>query len=305
MKASISISAIWPALLQCRASLSSGIGSPTGAWVFEKTEDGTWSFTACSQPSPLTVSGKRISLGLGDGYPDACDDLGLVGVYLRLLHGMARAQSRKQFFITAHFAQSIDGRIATHCGDSQWIGNKANLIHAHRLRALHDGILVGANTVRRDRPNLTVRHCEGRNPVRIILAGRRSIAEDAFSGLNGGTPTWGLSTLPMGGTSTPEIEWISLAGSPSAHIIGVSEIIRCLRERGLQSLMIEGGSYTVSQFLAAGEVDELQIHVAPIVLGSGIASLNMPEIDRLRDAPAFTVRQLMLDGEHLYCLSPK
>jgi diaminohydroxyphosphoribosylaminopyrimidine deaminase/5-amino-6-(5-phosphoribosylamino)uracil reductase len=301
----IPVDSIWPALLRCRKSLNSTEESDCRGWTFEQTNEAGWSFRMNDGPVDPSVSDDCICLDLEKPYPESCDKIGLAGIYLRLLHGLARARHENRFFITAHFAQSIDGRIATHCGDSQWIGNKANLIHAHRLRALHDGILVGANTVRRDRPNLTVRHCDGRNPVRVVLAGRRTIDEEAFSGLSGDTPTWVLSTLSRDGGSAKGVEWITLAGSPSAHIINVSEIIRCLRQRGLQSLMIEGGSYTVSQFLAAGEVNELEIHVAPIVLGSGISSLNLPEIDRLRDAPQFKVRQLTLDGEHLYCLSPE
>lgn len=301
----IPVDSIWPALLECRKSLNSTDKSDPRGWMFEQTSGAGWSFRMNTGPVEPSVSERRICLDPESSYPESCDNLGLTGIYLRLLHGLARAYRENRFFITAHFAQSIDGRIATHCGDSQWIGNKANLIHAHRLRALHDGILVGANTVRRDQPNLTVRHCDGSNPVRIVLAGRRTIDEEAFSGLSGDTPTWVLSTLSRKGGSAKGVEWISLAGSPSAHIINVSEIIRCLWQRGLRSLMIEGGSFTVSQFLSAGEVNELEIHVAPIVLGSGIAALNLPEIDRLRDAPKFKVRQLTLDGEHLYCLSPE
>jgi diaminohydroxyphosphoribosylaminopyrimidine deaminase/5-amino-6-(5-phosphoribosylamino)uracil reductase len=301
----IAIESIWPAILKCRESLDANAAGGVQGWVFTRSSAEAWDFAATTAEQGWSCSDHRITCDLNSPYPESHDKIGLAGIYLRLLHGMRQAASDGHLFVTVHFAQSIDGRIATQSGDSQWIGNKANLMHAHRLRAVHDGILVGANTVRRDRPNLTVRLCEGPDPVRIILAGRHSISEESLKRLNGETPTWILCTgatemQPVGG-----VEWVALPGSPSAQIVGVPEIVQCLKARGVHSLMIEGGSFTVSQFLAGGEVNELEIHVAPIVMGSGISSLRLPEIDRLSEAPQFKVRQYMLDGEHLYCLSPK
>src|SRR5581483_374960 len=72
-------------------------------------------------------------------------------------------------FVLAHLAQSLDGRIATMGGESQWLTGEADQHHTHRLRALADAVIVGAGTVRQDNPRLTVRHCSGDQPVRVVL----------------------------------------------------------------------------------------------------------------------------------------
>lgn len=93
----------------------------------------------------------------------------LIRVYAPYCFASMYAKRWQRAFAVSHFAQSLDGRIATASGDAKWIGNDANLIHAHRMRALCDGILIGAKTLARDKPQLTVRHVPGTNPTRIVL----------------------------------------------------------------------------------------------------------------------------------------
>ena len=78
-------------------------------------------------------------------------------------------------YVLVHMASSLDGKIALNNGHSKWIGNEENLKHAHRLRAILDGILVGSSTVKNDSPQLTVRHVEGPNPTRLILSNSTSL----------------------------------------------------------------------------------------------------------------------------------
>ena len=68
-----------------------------------------------------------------------------------------------------HVAQSLDGKIATNSGHSKWIGNMENRIHSHRIRALVDGVMIGGNTLRNDKPKLNVRHVEGKDSVKIVI----------------------------------------------------------------------------------------------------------------------------------------
>ena len=89
----------------------------------------------------------------------------------------------------AHLGQSLDGYIATASGDSYYVTGPDNVRHLHRLRALADAIVVGAGTVARDDPQLTVRHVEGPNPVRVVLdpAARLDARRRVFS--DGAAPT--------------------------------------------------------------------------------------------------------------------
>ena len=72
-------------------------------------------------------------------------------------------------YVTVKYAQTLDGRIATKTGDSQWISTEASRKYVHSLRAINDSIMVGAGTVAADNPQLTVRHVKGKNPLRIIV----------------------------------------------------------------------------------------------------------------------------------------
>ena len=75
-------------------------------------------------------------------------------------------------FICLHVAQSLDGKIATNSGHSKWIGNMENRIHSHRIRALVDGVMIGGNTLRNDKPKLNVRHVEGKDPIKIVITSK-------------------------------------------------------------------------------------------------------------------------------------
>ena len=96
--------------------------------------------------------------------------LRLFRTYLPYAFSSMHARRLGRAFAVSHLAQSLDGRIATLAGDSKRIGGPNNLVHAHRMRALSDGVIIGSRTLRRDQPRLTVRYVEGRQPARIVLA---------------------------------------------------------------------------------------------------------------------------------------
>ena len=118
------------------------------------------------------------------------------------LYGPLCAIPPGQDFAIAHLAQSLDGRIATAGGESQWLTGEADLRHTHRLRALADAVIVGAGTVRQDNPRLTVRHCSGDQPVRVVLDANLALPGDRDVFRDGAAKTLVLAAADRVGAAT-------------------------------------------------------------------------------------------------------
>jgi riboflavin-specific deaminase-like protein len=202
-------------------------------------------------------------------------------------------------FALAHLAQSLDGRIATAGGESQWLTGEADLRHTHRLRALADAVIVGAGTVRQDNPRLTVRHCSGDQPVRVVLDANLALPADRAVFRDGAAQTLVLAAADRVGGSTRlgQAEIVPLPRE--GERLAPAAIRAALAHRGLYWLFLEGGGVTVSRFLAAGALDRLQIALAPVILGSGRPSLQLPEIPALSGALRPRVRHVPLGDDML------
>jgi len=198
--------------------------------------------------------------------------LQLFRTYLPYAFSSMHARRLGRAFAVSHFAQSLDGRIATLAGDSTRIGSPSNLVHAHRMRALSDGVIIGSRTLRRDRPRLTVRYVEGKQPARIVLASSPE-GLGALAHIEGGDVYLVGSN---GKTVPPGVNVVPLPGADGS--IPTSAILRELMARGIRSVYIEGGALTTSRFLGEGNVDVLQVHIAPLILGSGLSSFRLPPV---------------------------
>ena len=181
----------------------------------------------------------------------------------------------------SHFAQSLDGKIATHSGDSKWIGNPGNLLHAHRMRAICDGIMIGTRTLANDRPSLTVRLVHGENPRRIVIS---SSAKDFSSLVNSCMdPVLVLGSVEQ--ISGKNLDYKYLPSS-NGHI-SCEDILRCLYQEGILSVYVEGGAETTSNFLKDNMLDVMQLHLSPQIFGSGISGIKLPEIEEVKEAIKF------------------
>ena len=194
------------------------------------------------------------------------------------------AQSQKRAITTAHFAQTLDGRIATKSGHSKWIGNEENLRHAHRMRALCDVVLIGTGTLLRDKPRLTVRHVEGPNPTRVILGGpaKGSDYHCLYESCEKQILVIGSGACHLNG----HIEYIQMPAREGR--IDSGAVLKMLFQRGYHSVYLEGGAITTPNFLKDNAIDILQLHFAPLLFGSGKSAIVLPEIAKVQHAIQFT-----------------
>ncbi len=137
-------------------------------------------------------------------------------------------------FIVLKLAATLDGRIAASDRTSQWITGPEARADAHRLRAESDAILVGAGTVRADNPGLTVRHVDGRDPIRVVL-----------------------------GHAPPE----ALVHPCLERFGQIGPILDELGARGVLQVLVEGGATVAHQFHHAGLVDRYVMYLAPALAG--------------------------------------
>lgn len=183
--------------------------------------------------------------------------------------------------VIAQLGQSLDGRIATTSGHSHYVTGEASRVHLHRLRALVDAVIVGVGTATADDPQLTVRHVDGKDPVRVVLdPGARAPATLRLF-TDHGPPT--LHMVAPGARAAPGATSVCVEVDSAARVAPAA-VLAALAERGLHRVLVEGGGVTISRFMQADAVDRLHSVVAPLLIGSGRPALTLAEIDTLDQA---------------------
>ncbi len=184
----------------------------------------------------------------------------------------------------SHFAQTLDGFTATVSGHSKWIGNNENLVHAHRIRALVDAVIIGNNTLRDDHPKLNVRHVEGRDPARVVIGDNNHSVQSLLDSSN--APIIRFVSNESHCFENENIQHIIIP-KENGMIPGIS-IMKSLYEQGIQSVLVEGGASTTSRFIKEKQIDIVQYHIAPILLGKGIPNfLNDHSVTYIEDGLRF------------------
>lgn len=195
--------------------------------------------------------------------------------------------------VTLKLASSLDGRIATQTGDSRWITGSAARRSVHLMRAEHDAILVGRNTVVTDDPDLSVRDLgmAHRSPVRVVLDSRLQTPTTARVVTTAqDVPTWvcHLETAQdVSGVLNGGVEGIACVADASERL-NIANMLAQLADRGITRLLVEGGGQVAASFLQADCVDRIALYSAGVVIGSeGLPNIAAMGLSALKDAPRF------------------
>ena len=167
--------------------------------------------------------------------------------------------------VTLKAATTLDGHIATAAGESQWITGEQARADGHELRATHDGILVGINTVLADNPRLTCRSHPGVDPVPVVLD--TALRTPANAAVLSGT----RRAIIFCAEDAPERELNAdvVRITRGAGGLDISAALRVLAERGLHRVLVEGGGQVHRSLLDAGLVDTVVLYLAGVVLPGG------------------------------------
>ncbi|MFN7977344.1 MAG: RibD family protein [Vicinamibacterales bacterium] len=263
------------------------------ARAFVAAADGTLTDVAPGDPHAAVTwePGRGWSLA-----PQAAAAMPLADLYLPICSATPRAP-----ITLGHMGQSLDGFIATHSGDSQFVTGEENLRHMHRLRAICDAVIVGAGTVAADDPRLTTRHVAGPNPLRVVIdpMARLVASYKVFQDAEAPTLYVYVRRYVSGVPPVPgHVETLAVGDGPNGP--DLTELIAMLHARGCARLFVEGGGVTVSAFLAAGLLDRVQVAVAPMFIGGGRPAFRLPAANLLRECARPAYRVFRMGGDMLF-----
>lgn len=217
------------------------------------------------------------------------------GFFTRVTHGRP--------MVTLKLASSLDGKIATRTGDSQWITNPASRAHVHMMRATHDAIMVGRRTAELDNPDLRVRLAgmTDRSPTRAVLDSQLSLPTD-LAMLSSAKETPVLMCHTSGADTSDWARTDASLIACKANADGRLDIADCLHQlgtHGINRLLCEGGGTLAASLLSAGLVDQLiTFHAGTVIGADGLASMASLGLTELISAPRFTLAdQRVIKGD--------
>ena len=223
----------------------------------------------------------------------------------RLLRGYASHRTKGRPFVTIKAAITLDGYLATKSRDSKWISSKASRRTAHALRADVDAILVGIETVIHDNPMLTVRDAEGPSPLRVILDSNLRIPHNAAILQTADSTPVILAHAhrdlkPQNDLSKMNgVELLACSQSETGRV-ELSSVMDKLGQRGVMSLLVEGGSNVISAFFKAKLCDELILFIAPRILGAGIPFTTYPNANTIQEGLSIKVTETTLIDDDVF-----
>ncbi len=220
-----------------------------------------------------------------------------------LIAGFATIGRLGRPLVALKLAATLDGRIATRTGASRWISGEPARRFVHRLRNEYDAVMVGAGTVIADDPELTCRRRGGRDPLRVIVDGRLRVPLTARVLTNAAAPGTLLATAMHTGRKLAALRkrGVSVLALPGrGGELSLRRVLARLAERGVSSVLIEGGAALAAAALRERVVDRLFLLVAPkLIGGDGVAMLGPLGVAALRDALGVRVLGISRLGDDL------
>ena len=228
---------------------------------------------------------KRVVIGMGDPNPKVAGKgiaiLERAGIEVRcgVLEDEARALNEvflkwiatQKPFVVLKTAMSLDGKIATHTGKSQWITGEAARQRVHEYRDTYDGIMVGIGTVMADNPSLTVRlpDGQGKNPVRIVVDSKARTPLDANLVTDGAALTIIAVTAkaPQERVQALKDKGVAIMVAGDGEQVDMNLLMQKLGEMEICSVFVEGGGQVNFSLLKAGLVDKVHAFIAPKLIG--------------------------------------
>jgi diaminohydroxyphosphoribosylaminopyrimidine deaminase/5-amino-6-(5-phosphoribosylamino)uracil reductase len=217
---------------------------------------------------------------------------------------------KKEPYVRLKSAMSLDGKIATSTGESQWITGEEARKDGHHYRHQSDAILVGINTVLVDNPKLTTRiDGQGSHPIRIVLDTRLRIPPSAQLIQNQEAPTWIFV-----GNDVTQADIDAFKSYPHVKIISMSDekvrieqLVSYLGEQKVTSLLVEGGGTIADAFVRAGKVNETVTYISPKLIGGkdALTPVGGKGVSQLKQVEPFQVLSTEQVGDDIKIISVK
>jgi diaminohydroxyphosphoribosylaminopyrimidine deaminase/5-amino-6-(5-phosphoribosylamino)uracil reductase len=214
--------------------------------------------------------------------------------------------SKKIPYVTLKAAQTLDGKIADYNGYSKWVSSVDSRRYVHSLRSKYDAVLVGAGTVAKDDPNLTVRLVEGRNPMRIVLDTNLKLKSDHKLFRNNGDKNLIIITSEKSVEKKNKIKKLYSTGV-KVILVKVDEnggldLKSALRELGklnIASILVEGGNKIFTSFIKSNLYDDILLFLTPKILGNGVPTIGNLGIYDIRKAVKVKVKTVDTIGDDI------
>ena len=214
-------------------------------------------------------------------------------------------------YLSLKLALSLDGRIATRTGASKWVTGADARARVHALRAMHDAVAVGIGTAIADDPRLTVRDAPGPSPLRVVFDTKLRLPQSARLVQSAReVPTLVICNADAPVSAEEELvsHGVEVVRAPSSAEgrIDVTAALHLLAERGIVTMMVEGGAELAGSLLAARLADELHAFIAPTLLGprGRPGAVDWAGPDKPADAPRIANPKWELCGTDAHVFGP-